>query len=165
MLEARGLLSKPRGRTGTPKPSNKSMLGRILRNRYYTGKVHFKGAYFDGNHDPLVSQTLFDQVQDTLEHKNLAGVRKRTHDHFLKGGLTCEHCKAPVFYTVTKNRHGSIYSYFFCQGRRDGFCDLPYLQEARVTYKVEQAYQTTKRLTPESVERLNAYITAEIELL
>jgi len=104
MLEARGLTGKPHRRQDTEKPINKSMLGRVLRDVYYTGTVRYKGEMFPGNHEPLISQKLFDQVQDVLDAKNTSGTRRRVHDHHLKGNLTCKHCKTSVYLTMAKNR-------------------------------------------------------------
>ena len=46
---------------------------KILRNFTYLGKVKFNGEIHNGNHEPLVSSTLFNHVQDKLER---LGVKK-----------------------------------------------------------------------------------------
>lgn len=42
-------------------------LKKILTNFTYLGKIKFDGEVHDGKHDPLVSSTLFNHVQDKLE--------------------------------------------------------------------------------------------------
>lgn len=43
----------------------------ILTNPFYTGKLRYKGELLQGNHPPIVSQELFDEVQASLlEGKN-----------------------------------------------------------------------------------------------
>lgn len=42
-------------------------LKKILRNFTYIGKVKFNNQIFEGKHQPLVSSTLFNHVQNKLE--------------------------------------------------------------------------------------------------
>lgn len=48
-------------------------LKKILRNYTYIGKIRFNNQVYKGNHKPIISATLFNQVQnklDNLERKN-----------------------------------------------------------------------------------------------
>ncbi|PJC45198.1 hypothetical protein CO037_02780 [Candidatus Pacearchaeota archaeon CG_4_9_14_0_2_um_filter_30_8] len=40
---------------------------KILRNFTYLGKIKFDGEVHEGNHEPILSSTLFNHVQDKLE--------------------------------------------------------------------------------------------------
>jgi len=40
---------------------------KILRNFTYLGKIKFDGEVHNGNHDAIISSTLFNHVQDKLE--------------------------------------------------------------------------------------------------
>jgi len=42
-------------------------LKKVLRNFAYVGKIKFDGQIHSGNHQPIVSSTLFNKVQDKLE--------------------------------------------------------------------------------------------------
>jgi len=44
-------------------------LKKILKNFTYLGKVKFNGEIHDGNHKPLVSAILFNNVQDKLDKR------------------------------------------------------------------------------------------------
>jgi len=46
-------------------------LKKILRNFTYLGKVKFDGEIHSGNHEPLISSTLFNHVQDKLERRGI----------------------------------------------------------------------------------------------
>ncbi len=165
-LDERGLRSRPNRRTDRPKPLRKSMVGRMLRNPYYVGKVTYKGEVFDGNHEPLVSQALFDQVQDLLTAKNVSGTRRRVHDHPLKGCMRCEHCNGRMYLNMAKNRHGTVYPYFFCQGRREGVCTLPYVKVDEVAAKFERHYlREARRISRDKIDRLRSYLTQELSLV
>ena len=47
-----------------------SMLGRILRNPIYVGKVHHKGSVYQGEHEGIVEEELFNEVQKLLNNQN-----------------------------------------------------------------------------------------------
>lgn len=42
---------------------------KILKNYTYIGKIKFDCQIFDGNHQSIVSSTMFNHVQDKLENK------------------------------------------------------------------------------------------------
>ena len=42
-------------------------LKKILKNFTYIGKIRFNNEIFNGNHEPIVSPTLFNHVQNKLE--------------------------------------------------------------------------------------------------
>ncbi len=42
-------------------------LKKILKNFTYIGKVRFNNQIFNGNHEPIISSTLFNHVQNKLE--------------------------------------------------------------------------------------------------
>lgn len=41
---------------------------RLLSNPYYIGRVHFKGSYYDGQHEAIIEQDLWDKVQKSLSN-------------------------------------------------------------------------------------------------
>ncbi|MCW8966056.1 MAG: recombinase family protein [Candidatus Pacearchaeota archaeon] len=55
--------------TNLAKRHNLSINGlkKILKNFTYVGKVKFDGQIHNGKHKPIISSTLFNQVQDKLE--------------------------------------------------------------------------------------------------
>lgn len=46
-------------------------LKKILRNFTYVGKIKFDGELHQGNHQPLISNTLFNHVQNKLKRLNI----------------------------------------------------------------------------------------------
>lgn len=47
-----------------------SMLGRVLRNQIYIGKVHHNGNIYEGEHEGIVESVLFNEVQELLNNQN-----------------------------------------------------------------------------------------------
>lgn len=46
-------------------------LKKILTNFTYIGKVKFNNQIYEGNHEPIISSTLFNHVQNKLEGLNI----------------------------------------------------------------------------------------------
>ncbi len=69
-LRRRGILSKVRtsriGIVTGGKPFSRGALYVLLRNCLYVGRVAHGGETFDGKHDAILEQALFDQVQERL---------------------------------------------------------------------------------------------------
>jgi site-specific DNA recombinase len=126
-LEERGLKSRTT-RKVVGKPISSAQLHRMLTHPYYKGQVVFNGVIYDGNHEPLVDDVLWQRVQDVLAGRRIAGDRSWRHSHHLKGALYCARCGSRLGYGTSKGRGGE-YDYFFCLGRhtKRTTCDLPYL--------------------------------------
>lgn len=69
------------------KPLSRSKLATLLHNRIYIGRVVWNGEDHDGVHEPLVSEELFERVQEFFRLHDLAGVRQRRQSHYLRGTL------------------------------------------------------------------------------
>ncbi len=163
-LDERGLRSKPHRRNGIPKALPKNRVHRMLRNRYYIGKVIFKDQEYQGEHVPLIPEPLFNKVQALLESRRLSETRYRTHDHYLKGSIFCARCKHRLYQAKVTNRHGTTYEYFLCRGRQLKECDMPYLRADMIEQKIEHMYRTTF-LSPEAADGLRHFLDHDLEAL
>ncbi len=124
-LAEAGLTMPPDARWGR-RPVSKTTLAKALRDRYYLGEVCYKGIWYPGRHEALVSPELFDRVQRVLDSHSGAGTRYRTHKHYLKGLLWCARCRSRL--TIQRAQgNGGEYFYFLCRGKQEHRCDLPYV--------------------------------------
>ena len=91
---------------------SKENLAFILRNITYIGKIKYSGQIFQGIHQPIISEELFELTQKT--HKKR--IRKfRVYRDFLFGGLVnCAECgyKMSAFFT-NKHRNGKLKRYYY----------------------------------------------------
>ena len=71
----------------------------ILTNPFYLGNVRYKGQPLPGNHPPLVSQELFDAVQEVRkEHRTTPSTfARRYRTYLLKGLVRCVSCGGKVW--------------------------------------------------------------------
>ncbi len=142
-------------RNGSGRPLTRSRLGEILHNPVYAGKVVWKGVEYVGVHEPLVTEKLFERVQEVFRLHDRAGERQRRHPHYLRGTLFCGSCGRRLSSLVAKGR----FPYFFCttRMRREG-CEELYAAAGAVEHQLEERYRAM-RLT----EDLRAMVAAEIE--
>lgn len=106
-LAARGLRSKG----GKELPINR--LSEILNNPFYTGLIRIRttGEVFQGKHEPIVSQALFDRVQDVLQGRT--SVRSTHHDFRFKRLFQCSGCE----HALTGERQKG-FVYYRCHTRK-----------------------------------------------
>ena len=115
----------------------------ILTNPFYRGLLVVKGEVYPGTHEPLVSQKLFDKVQQAL------GLRRKTTDRpkrhvFTFGGLVrCHGCGRTLTGTITKSKSGKPYTYYVCSNKMRRRCSQPRLSE---TVLLRQVAATLRRL-------------------
>ncbi|MGB3806664.1 MAG: recombinase family protein [Erythrobacter sp.] len=78
-LEAEGIRTKVQRRTSGPHrggiPFRRGSLFHLLKNPIYRGKIVHKGKVYEGEHEAIVDEALWDQVQQRLKQK--APPRKR----------------------------------------------------------------------------------------
>jgi site-specific DNA recombinase len=142
-LAARGLCNRGR-RDYPPKPLSLGGVAKLLANKAYVGLIDWNGVLVQGQHQPLVSPELFQQVQDLLAARSARGTRERKHHHYLKGVLYCAVCSRRYSYLVATGNNGRRYPYFYCLGTRPagrGGCREPHIPADRLEDQVEQLYQ------------------------
>ncbi|WP_433683347.1 recombinase family protein [Nocardia sp. CA-119907] len=139
-----GLTARQRGKI-PERPVSFQLWHKLLQNPYYAGWIEVDGELYPGRHEPIVTQELFDRVQDVMNFRSRPGQRDRVLQHYLKGGLFCDRCQsvgrtARLIYTEARGRSGNRYEYFLCRGRQDGECDLPYLPAEVVEQAIVDHY-------------------------
>ncbi|HST54327.1 MAG TPA: recombinase family protein [Solirubrobacteraceae bacterium] len=138
-----GLRSRPTKRCQGGKV-NKAAWARMLRNPYYLGRIAYKRGeaeeeVFEGRHEPLIDQATFDQVQNLLDEKRVAGERPQRRQHYLRGSVFCGDCGQRLTFGISTGKSGKKYAYFFCSARING---TPCAMRANIRPElIEQAIQ------------------------
>jgi len=131
-------------RAGYP-PSGRAKSGRwtregvryLLTNRFYVGEVrHGRRTWYPGQHEPIVSQELFDQVQALRSKRNASrGGRRRSDRVYLLAGVgVCASCGLGIVSQTALNPGRRDVPQYFCPSRRRSVtCDAyPALTRADV---------------------------------
>lgn len=93
-------------RTRSGRTISKNVIGAVLANPFYAGRLVLRstGEVFAGVHEPLVSQALFNQVQDVLAGK----YKRKTGKHFFlyRREILCSVCGN---YLIGERQKGHVY--------------------------------------------------------
>ncbi len=85
----------------------------ILKNPFYVGKVRHKDELFVGRHHGIVSQDLFDEVQERMKknrsRKSVSSSRKSRNPHLLTGLLRCHECGITLWSQIQGSRGETYY--------------------------------------------------------
>jgi len=94
------------------KPFYKTVLGFLLRNPAYAGKVKHNNQIYQGIHEPIISEEVFEMAQK-IHRKKMK--KFRVYRDFLFGGLVnCENCNfkmSPCF--TNKYNKGKLERYYY----------------------------------------------------
>ena len=77
------------------RPLNAGLISRVLRNPFYIGLItNSKGEYIKSRgHEALISEELFEQVQDLLDKKRVSKRYTKKLDHPFRGLIRCAQCR------------------------------------------------------------------------
>ena len=143
-----------------------STIHRMLTNPYYKGQVSFKGASYDGLHEPLVAREVWYRVQAVLSAHQVSGEKTQAHDHYLKGTVYCGECGSRLTLTNARSRQNMIYPYFICAGRHSKRtnCERKAMYVPDIEAAVEEFYRTIE-IPEHIVTALRELIIAEFDRL
>src|SRR5690606_17586945 len=114
---------------------------------------------------PLVSEAVWEKVQEVLASKGRSGEKQRKHPHHLKGTVFCGECGSRLIVSNNRGRRGKIYPYFLCLGRQQKWTDCT--QKAILSETVEsrlEDYYETIQPSDELLDQLRDLILDEIQL-
>jgi DNA invertase Pin-like site-specific DNA recombinase len=126
------------------KPINKNTLTKIFRNPFYTGLIYIRKwhEYFKGTHEPLISRTLFDRVQDVLSGK----VKSRgwRHQFLYRRTFLCMTCRRAI---ISERQKGNVY--YRCHTKA---CRGTTVREDRITEALRQKLSIVRLLPDERTD-------------
>jgi site-specific DNA recombinase len=96
-------------------PFSKTTLHGLLTNVAYIGKVKFEGKIFDGEHQGIVDDSLFQEVQERL-HRNTKDKERKVRNKngaLLKGLVQCGSCGGVMIHTYVQ-KDNKRYLYYVC---------------------------------------------------
>ncbi len=138
LLQLANLLYQEGLRTKAGKKLFRSTLHHMLNNKFYLGLMERQGKVYRGNHKPLVSEALFQKVQDILNGKN----RPKHEKHFYsaRGFLSCASCGC-MLTGDTKKGH----KYYYCTNGK-GICQehKRYLRSEKIDAILSTLFQNLK---------------------
>ncbi len=152
------------------RPFDKATLYMLLTNPILTGKTKHKGELYEGEHDAIIDQELFDEVQRQLKLNGRTGgaeVRNK-YGAILRGLLRCKGCGASMTHTFSGKSRKNFYRYYRCtraikNGRR--VCSvgtLPAGEIERVVVDEVRRLGTDKALLAQVLKDAHVAVDAEL---
>lgn len=96
----------------TTRWSHKSV-AQIIRNQTYIGKINWKGEVYDGQHEPIIDDKTFNDVQTIIDRRNEISQKWNARPfqarNLLTGIVYCSECGARYRITKTWHSHTSRY--------------------------------------------------------
>ena len=91
----------------------KQSLASMLKNPFYIGKYYVKQAdeYVNGNHKAIVSEEVYNKVQELL---SLSQKTSRKHDLLYSKLIKCDNCDCFMVGDVKEKPNGKRYVYYRC---------------------------------------------------
>jgi site-specific DNA recombinase len=119
-----------RSRSG--KKLAKTTFSQMLHNRVYCGWVKQKDIVARGAFEPLISEELFEQVQEQMKGRSKRQKHAKHHEDWpLRRFVVCGSCKKPLTSGYVKNKQGKPYGYYFCTRGCKGYSIKKDLLEAQ----------------------------------
>ena len=125
-VEASGIVSKAhvtkKGKTIGGLPFSRGALFHLLRNRIYHGQIVHKNEVYDGQHDAIVDEAVFEKVQEQLS-TNARRSQKRSDTRIAKAPLTGKLFDAngePMSPTFSRGKMGKSYRYYLSASLQQG---------------------------------------------
>ncbi len=127
---------------------SKNSLQNILRNEKYKGIYIFGDVRIPGGIPRIVSDEVFDEVQQTLKQRSHKH-RPAEEDYLLTGKLFCGHCKSPMMGTSGTSSTSKVYRYYICYDEGKS-CKKKPVNKERLEQKV--LAECRKAISDKSIE-------------
>ena len=145
---------------------DKRVILNILKSPLYMGKLRWLEAVYQGTHEPVISEALFDKAQEVKAERleDLGGRRLHSNEErLLTGTIKCGRCKGHMVGISTRKKERKI-PYYVCSKRWNAHeCDQDYVRadilETAVVQDIKTMFrdeQFMARIWEEANRRLSA---------
>jgi site-specific DNA recombinase len=109
-------------------PFNKASVYALLSNPIYIGKVRYKDELYDGEHEAIVADEVFERTQQQLaeNRRDNTASKPRRFGGILNGILRCKACGCGMSHSFTK-KGSKRYRYYVCNNAtKSGWKNCPH---------------------------------------
>jgi site-specific DNA recombinase len=122
-------------------------LHRLIQNPIYYGTFRWHEKEYEGNHEPLISRSLFDRVQEQLNDKG----HMQTKRFFpYRGIITCGYCGSGITAALAKGK----YVYYRCT-EAHGRCEQRYVREERLGDRLLSVVESVRMTRQQVTDLMN----------
>ncbi len=127
-LNEKGWHPKLRNSANTSSVFQASNISSIIQNPIYIGKIKFHNELFDGIHQPIIEESLFQKVNKIKQEKyrGRSKLPEYKDDSILKNMISCSCCDSPMHITTIK-RGVKRYRYYIsavAEKKGHSYCEV-----------------------------------------
>ncbi len=145
-------------------PLSLGNLYKILENHFYYGRFEFpkqSGNWYNGAHEPIISEDLFDLVQEKIKSQILQPRSEQKEFAFTKI-MTCGLCGSGITADekFKKQKNGNIhrYVYYKCTRIKDSQCPSGYINEEELVTQLQDLMDDVEIQTVPMREKITAEV-------
>ena len=135
---------------------------KFIENPFYCGKFYLPeykdepATWIQGVHEPIVSESIFNKVQDYLNGKRIAYKPENENESYfpLRRQLKCEKCNEQLTGSRSTGKMGKKYAYYHCRNR------CSYFKAEEVNSEFEKYLDSFE--IPEALQDLYAVIVKDV---
>ncbi|MGN0319230.1 MAG: recombinase family protein [Lachnospira sp.] len=140
------------------KPFGKNSIRNILCNKRYIGTYTYKDMEIPNGIPRIVSDELFNKVQEVLKKNKKAPARARAREEYLlTTKLFCGYCKEMMVGFSGTGHLGKVYRYYECKGARKAICNKKRVKKEYIEDIVVNV--CCGLLTKENIDRISKAIS------
>ena len=138
---------------------NKNSLRALLQNKRYIGIYTYKDKEIPGGMPRIISDDLFDQVQEKMQKNKKAPARsKAKQEYLLTTKLFCGKCRDMMTGVKGTSHTGTAYHYYKCNKAKKGQCSKKAVQKDYIENLVIE--ECRKQLTPANIDKIAREVVA-----
>jgi len=155
-------LNERKVRTSLGKDFNKNSLGRMLRNRRYTGIYIYGKTEIAGGMPRIIENELFERVQRMLNKNMKASARTRgAGEYLLTTKLFCGLCKEMMVGYGGTGKSGKTYNYYACKNTKKKRCKKKIVDKRKIEDRI--VLECRKLLNDSNIENIAQSVVAACE--
>ena len=141
-----------------------SKMYELIQNPFYIGKFRYAKQMYDGKHEPIISQEIFDMAQRVRTSRTIRKSRKRKLNFLLNGFVFC-HCGRRLTAENHPKPSGLSFGYYHCtQGKK--CTSSQYVPCSVLEKEVEERFmdiQFSEEFYTRLIEKLKSYYNTHVE--
>ena len=115
-------------------------LQRILQNPFYYCCFQYKGELYEGVHEPIISQQLFEKVQRIIADRGKPRKEKKNYNFTFTGLFKCGECGRAITAEQHIKKSGLVFRYYRCT-KKDTSCQQKFLNENNLFSQLNEIFQ------------------------
>ncbi len=117
-----------------------SRIQRMLQNPFYYGLFEFKNEIYEGIHEPIISQQLFEKVQRVMADRGKPRKEKPNHNFGFLGVFKCGECGRSITAEQHIKKSGLVFRHYRCT-KKNTDCKQGFINEKSLHLQINDIFQ------------------------